>query len=82
MDASKQAGLPVRERTQTGVQTSEPLKELPPGVVKGPPSHLPEERPAEITSADKKLEDEEKGAFDQIKDDLRSLGSILNPFSW
>lgn len=81
-DASKQAGLPVRERTQTGVQASEPLKELPKGVVKGPPTDLPKERPAEITSADKKSEDEEKGALDQITDDLKSLGSILNPFSW
>ena len=71
-DASKQAG----------VRASEPLKELPKGVVKGPPTRLPNERPAEITSADKKSEDEEKGALDQIKDDLKSLGSILNPFSW
>jgi len=81
-DTSKQAGLPVGERTQTGVQASEPLKELPKGVVKGPPTRLLKERPAEITSADKKSEDEEKGAFDQIKDDLKSLGTILNPFSW
>ncbi len=64
------------------MRASEPLKELPKGVVKGPPTHLPKERPAEITSADKKSEDEEKGALDQIKDDLKSLGSILNPFSW
>jgi len=71
-DASKQAG----------VRASEPLKELPKGVVKGPPTRLPNERPAEITSADKKSEDEEKGALDQIKDDLKSLGSALNPFSW
>ena len=71
-DASKQAG----------VRASEPLKELPKGVVKGPPTRLPKERPAEITSADKKSEDEEKGALDQIKDDLKSLGSALNPFSW
>jgi len=71
-DASKQAG----------VQASEPLKELPKGVVKGPPTHLPKERPAEITSADKMLEEEEKGAFDQISEDLKSLGSLLNPFSW
>jgi len=71
-DASKQAG----------VQASEPLKELPKGVVKGPPTHLPKERPTEITSADKMLEEEEKGAFDQITDDLKSIGNLLNPFSW
>ena len=71
-DASKQAG----------VRASEPLKELPKGVVKGPPTRLPKERPAEITSADKMLEEEEKGAFDQITDDLKSIGSLLNPFSW
>ncbi len=64
------------------MQAAEPLKELPKGVVKGPPTRLPKERPAEITSADKMLEEEEKGAFDQITEDLKSIGSLLNPFSW
>ena len=55
---------------------------LPAAVVKGPPSRLPEEEPDETKPADKKLEDEEKGALDQLKDDLKSLENLLNPFSW
>jgi len=57
---------------------------LPAAVVKGPPSLAPE-KPAETRGADRKIEDEGeegKGALDQIKEDLNSIGNLLNPFSW
>jgi len=68
---------------QASVQASEPLQ-LPKDVLKGAPSLAPE-KPAETRGADKKIEDEGeegKGTFDQIKDELKSLGDALNPFSW
>jgi hypothetical protein len=50
---------------------------LPADVVKGPPLLSSEEKPAE-----KKSGDEEKGALDQVRDDLKSLGDALNPLNW
>jgi len=55
---------------------------LPAIVVKGPPPLPSKEKPAEKSSADKMPEDEEKGALDQIKDDLKGLSDLLNPLNW
>ena len=55
---------------------------LPASLVKGPPPFPSEEKPAETTSADKKSGDKEKGALDQVTEDLKSLSDIFNPFGW
>jgi hypothetical protein len=55
---------------------------LPASLVKGPPPLPSEEKPAETTSADKMSGDKEKGALDQVTEDLKSLSDIFNPFGW
>lgn len=71
------------ERSEAGgsaVQGSERQK-LSEALVKGPPqatAKAAEKKPAE----EKKPEEEEKSAFEHLREQLRSLGSILNPFSW
>jgi len=66
------------------VEASEPLQ-LPKDVLKGAPSLAPE-KPAETRGADKKISEDEgeegKGALDQIKEEMKSIGNLLNPFSW
>lgn len=53
-------------------------KSLPQSVVKSPT------QPEAIKPAEKKKPEaeEERSAFDQLKEDLKSLGSLLNPFNW
>jgi hypothetical protein len=72
------------EADQTGGETSAPLNKIPPAVLQEPSSGLPEEKLAETKDAAKELgaEEEEPGALDQVKEDIKNLGTILNPFSW
>ncbi|MBI2089670.1 MAG: outer membrane protein assembly factor BamD [Deltaproteobacteria bacterium] len=53
-------------------------KSLPQSVVKSPT------QPEAIKPAEKKKPEaeEERSAFDQLKEDFKSLGSLLNPFNW
>ncbi|MFQ5849017.1 MAG: hypothetical protein ACE5JU_00345 [Candidatus Binatia bacterium] len=68
---------------QTRKESEKSLEVIPDSVTKGPSSRPSKEKPTETKVADKRLEEEEdKGVFDQIKEDLRSIGTLLNPFSW
>ncbi|MGH7768079.1 MAG: outer membrane protein assembly factor BamD [Candidatus Binatia bacterium] len=60
---------------------------LPELAIKGPPQPA-KEKPAETktakkpTSSDGEEEVEEKGALEQLKEDVGKIGRILNPFNW
>jgi tetratricopeptide (TPR) repeat protein len=58
---------------------------LPKGVVQAP-SQPQKQKPPETITAERKdgdrEEEETKSGFGQIKDDLDSIGRILNPFKW
>ena len=62
---------------------SQPSKELPQAVVKGP-AKAQKEKAAETKPAEKKKaeEGEEKGVFEQLTEELRGIGKLLNPFNW
>ena len=52
-------------------------------LVKGPVQHAATKtRPAETKKPSSFQEDEPRGAFDQIRQDLENVGKALNPFSW
>jgi outer membrane protein assembly factor BamD len=61
-------------------------RELPNRVlVKGPvatPAVAATARPAEPKPASTSQSDDPKGAFDQLRQDLESVGKVLNPFRW
>ncbi|MBI4490413.1 MAG: outer membrane protein assembly factor BamD [Deltaproteobacteria bacterium] len=89
LDSSQSEG---RQKAQEGEQvqppptkSTEPRKELPQAIVKGPPQPQ-REKPLETKAAEKKKvgqeEEEEKSIFGQIKEDLKTLGTLLNPFGW
>lgn len=61
-----------------GSPSSQPPAELPKSVVNSPT------QPQAAKPEEKKRAEaaEERGTFDQLKDDLRALGNLLNPFSW
>ena len=66
---------------------SDAPKGLPQAAVKGPPPQPVKEKPADQTSLSTKKkadgdEEENKGVFEQIKEDIGRIGKILNPFSW
>jgi outer membrane protein assembly factor BamD len=74
-----------KEETQTNKPT-ESVKGLPQAVVTGLPQPQKESR-KEVKAADKKKpsedeNEESKGVFDQLKEDVGRLKSLLNPFSW
>lgn len=60
---------------------------LPDLVIKGPPQPA-KEKPAETKTAKKPASsgeeevEENKGALDQLKEDVGKIGKILNPFNW
>jgi len=64
-------------------KSTEPGKELPQAVIKGPPTA--KEKPAETKVTEKKKspdDEEEKSAFEQLREDLGRVRDALNPFSW
>jgi hypothetical protein len=80
----KEAETPAPAATASAPAPSPSLPEL---AVKGPPQP---DKPADTkvagkpkTTGDDALDDpENKGVFDQLKEDLQRVGKILNPFSW
>lgn len=66
-------------------KTTEPIKELPEAVVKGP-AEQKQQKTAEVSTNQKKItgeaEENNKGALDQIKEDIGRIQTMLNPFSW
>jgi len=60
-------------------------REIPKAIVQGP-SQSPREKAPEINPAEKKNADGEeeptKGIFDQLREDMESIGRVLNPFKW
>ena len=78
----KTAKKGTEEKDKSQVQKSaEPLKELPQAVVKGPPQPV-KQKLVEVTNPDEEEEEEGKGVFDQLKESMQGLGTILNPFGW
>jgi outer membrane protein assembly factor BamD len=67
--------------------TTPPPQTLPDLAIKGPPQAA-KEKPAETktakkpTSGEGEEEVEEKGALEQLKEDVGKIGRILNPFNW
>ena len=61
--------------------------EIPQAIIKGPPQPAKEKAP-ETNLAEKKNPDEEeenqgfKGALDRLKEDVKAIGNLLNPFKW
>ena len=77
---------PVEQSSTPSPPTTPTVQTLPEAVVKGPPQPA-KERPAETKIAAKEKSGEEqeeqnKGVFDQLKEDFGRIGKILNPFSW
>ncbi|MGH7828918.1 MAG: hypothetical protein ACREP8_01960 [Candidatus Binatia bacterium] len=80
-----------REKAEEGVEekaqeTPARPTEIPQAVVKGSPQPVKEKAPEEKSTAKKAPEEEEdpglKGALDTIKEDVKAIGTLLNPFSW
>src|SRR5882724_8825160 len=57
-------------------------REFPRTLVKGPVQPQPVAKTAEQKRPLPGLEDEPKGVFDQLKDDMENVGKVLNPFRW
>jgi outer membrane protein assembly factor BamD len=62
------------------------VREIPKSaLVRGPqqpPATAPVAKPAEPNKATAGSDEEIKGAFDQLKQDLENVGKLLNPFRW
>lgn len=80
----------VREADEAGKTASPAAPQqtpptLPPSVVTGP-RQPQREIPAQLKTADQKSsepgDEESKGVFDRIREDLERIGKMLNPLSW
>jgi len=78
-----------QEKTKAPTEEQEPSREIPKSVVKGPtPPFNAIDKPAETPQVTERKkspdenEEQNKGVFDQLKDDLGRLRGMLNPFSW
>jgi outer membrane protein assembly factor BamD len=76
-----------KETAESANKPEEPAtREIPKAVlVRGPQQPTPAAptaKPAEQKKPSAKPEEENKGAFDQLKQDLESVGKLLNPFRW
>lgn len=72
-----------KARTPGGSEAPQPASQLPQAVVKG--TQKPAEKPAETKVVEKKKspdDEEEKGPFEQLREDLGRIRDALNPFSW
>ena len=63
-------------------QVSEERAEFPRTLVKGPSQPQPVAKIAEPKRPVPGQEDESKGVFDQLKDDMENVSKALNPFRW
>lgn len=76
---------PEKSNQGQGLKVPAPAQEIPKAIVQGP-SPPPKEKAPEIKAAAKKKDDGEeeapKGMVDRIKEDMESLGRVLNPFKW
>ena len=66
----------------SNIPASRSASQLPQAVVKGP--QTAKEKPAETKVTEKKAPDdeEEKGALDQLREDVGRVRDFLNPFNW
>jgi outer membrane protein assembly factor BamD len=75
-----------QEKSKAPAEEPDSAKELPKSVVKGPA--LPtKDQPAETSPASERKkspeeEEENKGVFDQLREDVGKLRGLLNPFGW
>jgi outer membrane protein assembly factor BamD len=88
--------IPAQERTSSTGAVANPEKkaessekqqvpgdrEFPRTLVKGPAQPQPVAKTSEQKRPLPGLEDEPKGAFDQLKSDVDNVGKALNPFRW
>jgi hypothetical protein len=61
------------------------VRAIPKALVRGPQLTKPEAppaKPAEAKNPSAPGEEEMKGPFDQLKQDLKNASKVLNPFSW
>jgi outer membrane protein assembly factor BamD len=82
-DAPKQDKAPEPATATADSAAPAPAPTLPELAVKGPPQQ--QKAAAEKIAKAKTDEDvdpEDKGVFDQLKEDLGRVGKLLNPFSW
>jgi outer membrane protein assembly factor BamD len=73
-------------KTESVTKPEEPgVRAIPKALVRGPQQPKPESpaaKPAEAKSPSAAGEEEIKGPFDQLKQDLQNASKVLNPFSW
>jgi outer membrane protein assembly factor BamD len=74
-------------KTEPADKAEEPgVREIPKSLlVRGPqepPAVAPAAKPAEQNKPAAGSDEEMKGAFDQLKQDLENVGKLLNPFRW
>jgi hypothetical protein len=74
-DTAKKPAPAQTQQAPTGGQ------EFPRALVQGPAQPQPAARTAEQRKTQPGQE-EEKGAFEQLKSDIDNVGKLLNPFSW
>ena len=77
----------AQKETESANKPEEPAtREIPKAaLVRGPQQPTPAAsaaKPAEQKKLSAKPEEENKGALDQLKQDLESVGKLLNPFRW
>jgi outer membrane protein assembly factor BamD len=72
---------PAKPQSQEAVEETAPPSRV---LVKGPiqPQHASAASQAETRKPSSPREDEPKGALDQIRQDVESVGKALNPFRW
>jgi len=83
-ETPKQDKAPETETTTADSATrSAPAPSLPELAVKGPPQQQ-KAAPTKVATAQsaETVDPEDKGVFDQLKEDLGRVGKLLNPFSW
>jgi outer membrane protein assembly factor BamD len=71
-------------KSEPAEKAEEPgVREIPKSVlVRGPQQPAATAKPAEQNKPAAGSDEETKGAFDQLKQDLENVGKLLNPFSW
>jgi outer membrane protein assembly factor BamD len=74
-----------QEKSKAPAEEPGSAKEVPKSVVKGP-ALAPKDPPAETSPASERKspeeEEENKGVFDQLREDVGKLRGLLNPFGW
>ena len=85
--STSESGQKENANTESANKPEEPVtREIPKAaLVRGPQQPTPAApaaKPAEQKKPSAKPDEENKGAFDQLKQDLESVGKLLNPFRW